>query len=131
MDGTLSQLLVEIDFGAGADPEGRYRLAHRLRAELLDLDVASVHFAADGVAPGNAKGSASGGFLEAGGLVVRLAGPAVLQSVVSSVWSWLTRQRCRSVKLVLDGDTLELCGVSSAEQKRLIDLWVARHADSG
>ena len=131
MDGTLSQLLVEIDFGAGADTEERYRLTHRLRAELLDLDVDSVHFAANRVAFKNAKGSAADGFLEAGGLVVRLAGPPVLQTVVSSVWSWLTRQRCRSVKLVLDGDTLELRGVSSAEQKRLIDLWVARHADSG
>ena len=131
MDGTLSQLLVEIDFGAGADTEERSRLTHRLRTELLALDVDSVQFAAAGEELENAKGSAPGGFLEAGGLVVRLAGPHVLQSVVSSVWSWLTRQHCRSIKLVLDGDTLELCGVSSAEQKRLIDLWVARHAGSG
>jgi hypothetical protein len=31
------------------------------------------------------------------------------------------------VKITLDGDALEVSGVSSAEQDRLIDLWVSRH----
>ena len=56
------------------------------------------------------------------------ASPPVLSSVIDAVRSWLGRNRARGVKLTLDGDTLEVSGVSSAEQDRLIDLWVARHA---
>src|SRR5215470_9539461 len=38
------------------------------------------------------------------------------------------RNTARSVKLAIGGDALEVSGVSSAEQDRLIDLWVSRHA---
>jgi hypothetical protein len=55
----------------------------------------------------------------------------VLRTVADTIVGWLGRQQARSVKLTLDGDTLELTGVSSDEQERLIDLWVARHADAG
>jgi len=33
------------------------------------------------------------------------------------------------VKLELDGDALELTGVSSRDQQRLIELWIERHAE--
>jgi hypothetical protein len=55
----------------------------------------------------------------------------VLKSVVDATTAWLGRQQGRSVKLTLDGDTHEVTGVSSDEQRRLVDLWVARHADDG
>jgi hypothetical protein len=32
------------------------------------------------------------------------------------------------VKLTLDGDSLEVTGVSSEEQDRLVELWIAREA---
>jgi hypothetical protein len=70
--------------------------------------------------------------LAAGELVVELvATPQVLASVIDAVRSWLGRNRARSVKLTLDRDALEVSGVSSAEQDRLIDLWVARHGTGG
>ena len=56
-----------------------------------------------------------------------VAGPQVLASVIDAVRSWLGRNRARSVRLSLGGDALEVSGVSSAEQDRLIDLWVSRH----
>ena len=63
------------------------------------------------------------------GLIVHLgSGPAgMLGSVSACVRDWLQRQRARSVKLTLDGDTLEVTGVSSAEQDQLIEMWVGRH----
>jgi hypothetical protein len=68
--------------------------------------------------------------LAIGGLAIRFAmQSAVLKSVVDTTVAWLGRQRARSVKLTLDGDTLELTGVSSDEQDRLVDQWIARHAD--
>ena len=128
MSGTLAQLEVEIDGNPGDDAEHVARLTYRLRAELLDLDVDAVQLPANGEAP---EGSMGVGLLAAGGLVVRFIGQDVLQSIIDTVRSWLARQRCRSIKLTLDGDTLELTGMSSAAQGRLIDLWVARHADVG
>ncbi len=128
MGGTLARLQVEIGAGSGDDAEHLAQLTYRLRAELLDLDVDAVQVAAAGEAPGDSKGVS---LLAAGGLLVRFVGRDALQSIVGSVRSWLGRQHCRSIKLTLDGDSLELTEVTSAEQDRLIDLWVARHAEAG
>ena len=119
------ELSVELLAAPDADAEERAQLAVRLRAELLDLDVDAVGQPGRGEAPGDAKGA---GLLAAGQLVVGLvATPEVLASIIGTVRSWLGRNRGRSVKLTLGGDALEVSGVSSAEQDRLIDLWVSRH----
>jgi hypothetical protein len=123
---TLTELLVEVDAGPGMDAEEMARLTRRLRVELLDLDVHAVRLANDREAPQDSKAF---GLLAVGGLVVRFLGQEVLKSIVDGARSWLTRQRCRSIKLTIDGDLLELTGASSVEQDRLIDLWVTRHAD--
>ena len=120
-----AELSVELQAGPDTDAEELAQLAGRLRAELLDLDVDAVRQPARGEAPEDAKGA---GLLAAGELVVGLvASPEVLASIIDVVRSWLGRNRARSVKLTLDGDALEVSGVSSAEQDRLIDLWVSRH----
>src|SRR5262245_58416547 len=121
-----AELSVELQAGPDTDAEELGQLAGRLRAELLDLDVDDVRHLVRGAAPADAKGA---DLLAVGGLVVgSVASPEVLVSVLGAVRSWLGRNRARSVKLTLDGDSLEVSGVSSAEQERLVDLWVARHA---
>jgi hypothetical protein len=64
---------------------------------------------------------------ELGGLVLTIAQSHLLGSVVAAVRSWLAGSPQRSVKLELDGDILELTGVSSREQRRLTDEWLRRH----
>ena len=124
-----AELSVELQAGPDTDAEELAQLAGRLRSELLDLDVAAVRQAVRGEAPGDAKGA---GLLAAGELVVGLVSSSpVLASVIDAVRSWLGRNRARAVKLTLDGDTLEVSGVSSAEQDRLIELWVSRHGTGG
>ena len=121
-----AELSVELQAAPGADAEELAQLAGRLRAELLDLDVDDVHRPTHGEAPEESK---SAGWLAAGELMVRLVtSPEVLAAVIAGVRSWLGRNSARSVKLTLGGDALEVRGVSSAEQDRLIELWVARHA---
>lgn len=121
-----AELSVELLTGPDADADELTQLVGRLRAELLDLDVDAVQQPERGQAPEESKGA---GWLAAGELVVRLAtSPEVLASVIAGIRSWLTRNRARSVKLTMSGDTLEVSGVSSAEQDRLIDLWMSRHA---
>jgi hypothetical protein len=55
----------------------------------------------------------------------------VLQSIIDGLRSWLGRQHARSIKLTLDGDSLELTKASTAEQDRLVELWVMRHGGAG
>jgi hypothetical protein len=33
------------------------------------------------------------------------------------------------VRIVIDGDALEVAGISRAEQRALISMWLRRHAD--
>lgn len=128
MGESQSRLAVELQASADVDAEELAQLAWGLREELLDLDVDAVEPQGDGSAPADAKGV---GLIAFGGLVVRfiLTRP-VLESVVAGVRSWVARQHIRSVKLTLDGDTLEVTGLSSAEQDRLVDLWIVRHASA-
>jgi hypothetical protein len=120
------ELSVELQAGPDTDAEEIAQLVGRLRAELLDLDVDAVQRPVRMEAPEDSKGA---GLLAVSELVVGLvASPEVLVSIIGGVRSWLGRNRARSVKLTLDGDALEVSGVSSAEQDRLIDLWVSRHA---
>jgi hypothetical protein len=120
------ELALELASHPGTDSEEMAELARRLRTELLDLDVDAVVPMAAGDAPEGAKGVE---LLALGGLVVRFVlRQEVLSSIVDGVRSWLQRQSARSVKLTLDGDVLEITGASSAEQDRLVELWVARHA---
>lgn len=127
MAADAAELSVELQARPDTDAEELAQLAGRLRDELLDLDVGAVH--QRGEAPRDAKGA---GLLAAGELVVGLvASPQVLTSLIDAVRSWLGRNRARSVKLTLGGDALEVSGVSSAEQDRLINLWVTRHGTGG
>jgi hypothetical protein len=127
--GAQVQLAAVVDAGPDSDAEELAELAQRLRGQLLELDVDAVEPAPGGEAPAGAKGVE---LLAIGGLVVQFAMKSeVLRSVVDATTAWLGRQQGRSVKLTLDGDTLEVTGVSSDEQRRLVDLWVARHADDG
>lgn len=127
--GAKQELTAQLDAGPNQDAEEVFELTQGLRGELLELDVDTVELGADGEAPAGSKGPE---LLAIGGLAIRFAlQSSVLKSVVDTTVAWLGRQRARSVKLTLDGDTLELTGVSSNEQSRLVDQWIARHADDG
>lgn len=123
-----AELHVELGLAADADAAELDEAAVRLRNELLELDVDRVTRSTAGAQPSGARAAE---VLALGGLVVTLARNAgTIASVVRSLQSWLARDRSRSVKLELDGDTLEVTGVSSREQERLIEAWIARHAES-
>ena len=62
-------------------------------------------------------------------LVALTASGGVLTTLVNTLQSWLTRHERRSVTLEIDGDRLEVTGISSQEQQRLIDTWLSRHGE--
>ncbi len=126
MEWLESELTATLDVGEDYDAEELLELGRGLRDELLDLDIDAAAFAGLGTVPEGAKGVET---LLFGTLVVRLVlNPALLRSVVETTVAWLARRQARSVKLTLDGDTLEVTGVSSNEQDLLVEQWITRHA---
>ena len=122
----MTQLGLRLDAGDDASDEEVDRLTGRLRDELLELDVDEVRRAAAGEAPEGARGIDPEAL---GHLLVTLAtAPATLRAVVGTVRAWLARSAARSVKIELDGDVIEVTGVSNADQQRLIDVWIERHS---
>lgn len=115
---------VQVAVGLDGDAEEVAQAAMQLRRELLDLDVDAAGAREAGEPP---PGSRAVDLAAVGALVVNLADSQMLAAVVTAVWSWLAGSPRRSIKLQLGDDALELTGVSSKEQRRLADEWLARH----
>jgi hypothetical protein len=125
MEQRSAKLGIVLDAGPDAEAEEVAASTEQLRRELLDLDVEAVEQPAAGPPPPGAKGVELAAL---GTLVVTLAKSQLLSGVVVAVRSWLAgQQQQRSIKLELDGDVLELSGLSSKEQRRLTDEWLSRH----
>jgi hypothetical protein len=124
MDGELRLLLDE----DGADAERVDALTGHLRRELAQLDVERVTPLSGGEAP---AGTRSLDAVTVGGLMVALGQSATaLSAVIAAIKGWLSRSPgpARTVRLELGGDVLELSQASAADQDRLIELFVQRHA---
>jgi hypothetical protein len=118
-------LAIEVDAGAGAGAEELDQLTMQLWRELSELDLDSVERARQGVAPAGARAA---DVLALGTLLVAMAKPlAVLPAVVGVIRTWLAGRGERSVKLEIDGDVLEVTGLTSDDQRRLISSWIDRH----
>ncbi|MDX6258542.1 MAG: hypothetical protein QOH84_230 [Kribbellaceae bacterium] len=113
----------------GADEARLEELALMLRQELLTLDVRSVEPVRDGDAPPGTRGGLAA---IAGLLSISLApGLQVVGAVVAVVRDWLRRSGGgHTVKLSMDGDTIELTGASDEVQRRLVDAWVRKHSET-
>lgn len=121
-----ANLEVQLDLDPEADAQELDELTRRLRRRLLELDVDSVERAKG---PSPPPGARAVDATSLGTLLVSLAStPEVLRAVVGTVREWLSRARCRRVKVKLGDSELELTGVSSQQQERLISDWIAHHA---
>jgi hypothetical protein len=124
MDGELRLRLSE----EGADAERLAVLTGYLRAELLRLDVEDVSALRAGEPPPGARVFS---VAAVGALLIALGQSAeALRSVVSVIRDWLRRGegKGRAVRLELGGDVLELSQASTADQERLIELFVRKYA---
>jgi Effector Associated Constant Component 1 len=116
---------VEVRFHA-AEAEELDRLTSQLRTELLQLDIDDVRRDREGVPPPGARGVDVAALSQ---LIVSVGQvPGTLASLVRTVAGWLGHRSGRSVRLEIDGDTIELTGASDEQQQRLIDSWLARHS---
>jgi hypothetical protein len=116
-------LVVRVQPAPEGDMEELADLTALLRADLLELDVDSVDPVPVEAAPEQAKGVAE----LVGWLAVRFGTVETLRAVVSAVRGWAARTS-RVVEVSVGGDVLKLTGVTSEQQDRIIDGWLARHA---
>ncbi len=112
-----------------ADAEEVDSLARHLREELLQLYVESVDAPSVGLPPVGTKSGAEVAAI--GTFLVTFSDPAVLSAVVETIKMWIGRSNERTARLEIDGDVLDMRGVSASAQERLIDQWIARHNGSG
>jgi hypothetical protein len=117
-------LMVEIDGGPETDEGELSQLTSQLRRRLLELDVESVESPLTTAPPRTRSGNSA----LVGVLLVTVT-PALLRGAVAVVHDWLARSQARSVKMQLDGDTLELTGISAEDQQRMIASFLDRHAN--
>jgi hypothetical protein len=116
-----------IEAGSEADAEELAGLAVDLREQLLELDIERADPATAGQAP---AGTRAGEILVAGALTVMLAlSKKLLTAFTETVQSWVSLSGGRSVKLELDGDVLEVTGITRGDQRELIQAWIDRHTD--
>ncbi|WP_159943215.1 MULTISPECIES: hypothetical protein [unclassified Nocardiopsis] len=109
-----------------ADAERLDETTGRLRRELLELDVEDV-CPLRGAAP--PPGARAFGVVEAGALLVTLGqSAAALRQVIEAIRDWRNRSRTRpTIRLVIDGDVLEISDASPEHVSGSFELFVARH----
>jgi hypothetical protein len=120
------ELTVVLEPDPDTDPEDRERLGLQLRNELRALDVDDVAVVDGGPPPDGAKSGAAAPLAE--WLVTLSAGGGVFVTVIATVKDWLARRGAgHTVKLTIDGDTLELDGATQSERDELVATFVRRH----
>lgn len=122
MDKHPSVLSVQVAVGPDGDAEEVDQATLQLRRELFDLGVGALSPRLGEPPPGSRAVDVAA----LGALVVNLADPQLLGAVLEAVRSWLAASSRRSIKLKLGDDELVLTGVSSKDQRRLADEWLAR-----
>jgi hypothetical protein len=120
------EMTLQVHPGSDDDAGELAELTVRLRAELLELDVAGAEQLPVGDVPARAKGGVAA---IAGWLAVQL-GPEALRTVLARIADWAARND-RSVEVTYGTDTIKLDRLSREQQDRFIDDWLARHHAGG
>jgi hypothetical protein len=123
----VARLIVQVLPVADSDAEELADLAAELRGELAGVDAASVAPLIADAVPEGAKGL--DGTL-AGWLVAQFVTLDGLRAVVAAVRGFSLRTG-RTVEVSIGGDVLKVTGVTTQEQEKIIDTWLARHAPVG
>jgi hypothetical protein len=120
------ELLLHIDTNPEIENiENLEMFSRQLREELLELDVESVDYVTNGEL---LEGAKSGTPIDWNTLLLTFAASGgVITTIINLLQSWLARHDKRTIVLEIDGDKLEVTGISSKEQKQLIDKWLSRH----
>jgi hypothetical protein len=118
-------MLVETLGHEDADAVELDRLARQLRRRLLENDF-EVQLPRAGNAPPDTRAPDS---TTIGALIVTVAASrSAFVSTLKVIQAYLETSKARSVKIQVDGDSLEMTGLTVDDQRELIDNFVDRHA---
>lgn len=120
------QMNLVLEGSSDSDREEQDVLTLQLREQLLELEVDHVELIRLDAAPAGAK---PGEVIALGSLAVTMA-PFALRAVLRLVETWIEHRPVRAVSIAIDGDSLELQAISSADQRQLIDAFVAAHGSA-
>jgi len=121
------QLTLSLNPDSNLDPEALQDLTLQLREEILELDVENAELGKLKEAPDGTKAVDP---VSIGTLVVTLlAAGGIITTLINAIQSWLTRHDRRSITLEINGDKLQITGISSEEQQQLIKVWTQRHTE--
>jgi hypothetical protein len=121
------QLALGVGLDADADAGELAMLAADLRELLLELDIESADPVTQGPPP---PGTRAGEMVVVGALTVALArSKELLTKFIETVRWWVALDAGRRVRLELDGDVLEVAGLTRDDQHKLIQLFIDRHTD--
>jgi hypothetical protein len=121
--GRTERMRLVLAGGQDSDQEELDQLTAQLRERLLELDVDDVEPVRSGDVPDGAKPVDA---IAVGALAVTLA-PIALRSVLDLVRTWIENRPVRTVSVSLGEDSLDLEAVSSADQQRIVDAFLAAH----
>lgn len=114
-------ILLQIAMRSDSDAEELSRETFFTRRQLLDLDLASVEFQHDREAPIGAK---AGNAAELGTLVIcGVPTAAVAQGIIDLLLMRIRVGACRSARLTMHGNTLELTGLTETLQEHVVEEW--------
>jgi hypothetical protein len=119
----MRQIHIVLKASPDSDQEELDALTTLLREQLLELDVERVELDRAKGAPDGAK---PGDVIALGALVATVA-PFALRSVVRLLETWIKNRPVRSVSITVGDDQLEVQAVAAADQRRLIDAFIAAH----
>jgi hypothetical protein len=122
-DAAVKDLVLQVEESDDGDVAELENLTDTLRSALLELDVDAVNLVAWPQDPVGAKGFGT----IAGGLLVRLGNSKILRTVINAIRDWAGRTS-RTVEVVIGQDRLKLTGVTSEQQDKIIEAWIARHS---
>lgn len=122
--GRTERLHLVLTGSQDSDQEELDELTLQLRERLLELDVDDVEPNRSGAVPAGAKPVDA---IAVGALAVTMA-PIALRSVLDLVRTWIETRPVRTVSITLGEDSLDLEAVSSADQQRLIEAFLAARA---
>jgi hypothetical protein len=120
------ELRIDID-DQGSEAEDLATQTAKLRRTLLELDVDDVRHVTAGPAP---DGTRAVDVLAVGSLLVALAkAPQLVSSMAQVLSAWVSTRNGRSVTVEIDGNRLELTGVTRDDQQRMMRLFEREVAD--
>jgi hypothetical protein len=123
----MTDVLVTVDAGPGADSAEITELTLLLRDELVEHELDAVLLPSP--APPGTKGFGSGDITSI--LVVLATSGGVLTTMVGVLQAWLVRNSGSQVELEVGGERIVLTPTTEDERKRMLDVFLARHEASG